>query len=166
MLDHSNPRRTTQLDLQTVAREAQYLDKLPPHQRLRLTMAGTLRDYPGQSLVLAEGAEIDEVHLILHGMVSVSLYEGINPSMWLYVSGPGTLVDMCALLDPPVSPVSIHALTDVEALVIPRATFVDVMQEEVAVSNEILRNLCSRLALVNRVAMKEVCSEYPGPSLN
>ena len=154
------------MDLQAVAREGKYLNKLPPHQMLRLTMEGTVMEFPGQSLILSDGAQIEEVYLILHGMVTVSLHQGTSPSMWLYFSGPGTVVDMCALLDPPVSPVSIYALTDVEVLAIPRDVFTEVVQAEPVVAYEIVRNLASRLALINRVVLKEISQEYPGPSLN
>lgn len=166
MLDHVEPRRKSQTDLQTVGREARYLDMLPPHQRLRLTRAGTLKKFAGGSLILSEGSEIEEVYLILRGMVTVGLCSEMNPSLSLYLSGPGTVVDMCALLNPPVSPASIHALTDVEALAIPRAVFVQVMKEETAVACEVLQHLCTRLSLISRVALKEVSQEFPGPSLN
>ena len=98
-------------------------------------------------------------------MVTVGLYGNVNPALWLYVSGPGIIVDTCALLEPPVSPVSICALTDVDVLAIPRETFAGLVQQT-AVGYEILRNLSARLALINQVALKELSQEYPGPSRN
>ena len=166
MLDSSDPRRRTQLDIQAIEPEALYLNKLPPHQVLRLNSAGTVKEFPGESQILTEGSEIEELYLILQGMVSVGLYQNVNPALWLYFSGPGTLVDMCALLDPPISPVSIRALTDVRALVIPRADFLEVIQEEPTVGYEIARNLSSRLALIAHVVLKEFCQSPPEPSIN
>jgi len=154
------------MDLQSIAREAQYLNKIRSHQVLRLNLAGAVTEFPAESVILTEGTQIDEVYLILRGMVTVGLYQGIDPALWLYVSGPGTVVDMCALLEPPVSPVSIRALTDVEALAIPRAEFVEVVQEEPAVGYEILRNLCSRLSLITLVTLKEFSQGSSGPSRN
>ncbi len=166
MLNYSDPRRRSQLELQAIVREAEYLNKLPSHLMLRLNLAGTLKEYPAEALILAEGSEIEELHLIMQGMVAVGLYQEVDPALWLYVSGPGTLVDTCALLDPPISPVSIRALTDVEALAIPRAVFMEVMQEEPAVGYEILRNLSSRLSLISHVILKEFHQGPTGPSLN
>ena len=128
--------------------------------------AGTVKEFPREAVMLDEGAEIEEVYLILRGMVSVSLYPSVNPALWLYVAGPGTLVDVSALLDPPISPVSIRALWDIEVLAIPRDAFADLMKEEASVGYEILQNHCNRLALINRVALKQLAQEFPGPSLN
>ena len=166
MLDHSDSRRTTQLDLQTAAREAQCLDRLPAQDRLNLTLAGTVKNFDGESVILSEGTDIEEVYLILRGLVTVGMYQGINPALWLYVSGPGTIVDTCALLDPPVSPVTIRALTDVEVLAIPRAAFVKVIRANPDVGYELLQNLCSRLSLITRITLKEFIQGSPGPSLN
>ena len=166
MLDQSGPRRTHQTDIHDIVQQAQYLSKLPLHQRLALTMAGTVKEFPRESLILSEGSQIEEVYLVLRGMVTVGLYQGVAPSFWLYVSGPGTIVDMFALLEPPVSPVSIYALTDVEMLAIPRAAFVEVMQEESALGYEALQSLCTRLSLITRVALKEFSHGATVPSHN
>ena len=123
-------------------------------------------EFPERSLILREGSEIEDVYLVLRGMVTVSLYQGISPSLWLYHSGPGTVADMCALLEPPVSPVSINALTDVEVLAIPRDVLVEVLLEQPVLACKVLRNLASRLALINRVVLKEISEELPGPSKN
>ena len=154
------------MDIQSIVRDAQCLDRLPPQEMLNLTMAGTVKEFPCESVLLSEGSEIEEVYLILRGLVSVGLYEGINPALWLYISGPKTLVDTCALLDPPVSPVTIRALTDVEILAIPRVAFVKVMQTHTDVGYELLQNLCSRLSLITRITLKEFIQGSPGPSLN
>lgn len=155
-----------QENLQAITREAQYLNKLPYDKVLRLNLAGSAKEFPGQSEILAEGSEILEVYLILQGMVTVGLYHEISPSLSLYVAGPGAVVDMCALLEPPVSPVSIYALTDVHALAIPRATFVEVLEDEPALGYEILKHLCTRLSLITRVTLKEFSEGCSGPSRN
>ena len=166
MLDHSDSRWASQRDLQAIAQEAPYLRKLPPHQTFRLVLAGTVRQFAGQTVLLSEGSEVEEVYLVLHGTVTVGLYQAENPALWLYVSGPGTVVDMCVLLEPPVSPVSIRALSDVEVLAIPRKAFVEVISEETDVGYEILKNYCSRLSLINQVTLKEFSQESPSPSSN
>ena len=166
MLDHTDPRRIAQRDIQAIATEAQYLRKLPSSKVLRMILAGTVKRFPGQNVILEEGSQVEEVYLILHGTVAVGLYGGIDPTLWLYVSGPGTVVDMCALLEPPVSPVSIRTLSDVEVLAIPRTVFAELMREETAVGYEILQNYCTRLSLINQVTLKQFSQEYPGPSRN
>ena len=162
----SEPLRGSAADLQSITRESKYLNALPLERHLSLITAGRMTRFPRKSLLLEEGAEIEDVYLILGGMVSIGLYRNENPTMWLYSGGPGTTVDVCALLDPPVSPVSVTALSDVEALAIPRPVFADVIADEPAVGYEILQHLASRLSLISRVAVKECYEEYPGPSMN
>ena len=166
MLHQSDSGRRASGGLQVIDQYARYLNKFPPHQQLYLTMAGTVKEFPAESLVLAQGSQIEEVYLILRGIVTVGLYQNKSPSLWLYVSGPGTMGDMCALLDPPVSPVSIYALTDVEALAIPRSTFVEVMQQEPALGYEALQALCTRLSFITCLTHERSYKDAPGPSLN
>ena len=166
MLEYSDPQRISTRELQSIAQEAKHFSRLPDRSVLDLVTSGYIREFPWESVLLNEGADIEEVFLILRGTVSVGLYEDVNPAMWLYVSGPGTVVDMCALLDPPVSPVTIRALSDVEALAIPRAQLVAVMEEEPTVGYHILKSVSSRLSLMNQVTMKEFAQDYPGPSRN
>ena len=166
MLDYTEPRRVAREDLQAITKEAEYLNKLPPIQLRRLMGASTEKQFTAGSVLVSEGSDIEEVHLILRGMVSVGLYEASNPAMWLYVSGPGTIVDMFALLEPPVSPVSVRALSDVDALSIPREVLLDVMKEEASVACEVLRALCTRMSIINRVTLQELSQEWPGPSRN
>ena len=102
------------------------------------------------SVVSPEGREITEVYFLLEGMVTVGLYGGTDPDDYLYISGPGTVVDMCALLDPPISPVTVRALTDVEVQVIPREGFVQMVKSEPSLGSELLRELSTRLSLITR----------------
>ena len=166
MLDSSQPRRIAQKDLQSISREAHGLSKLPRSQLLRIVRAGTAKQFPGKTVLLREGAQVEEVYFILRGMVAVGLYQDSNPALWLYVSGPGSMVDTCALLDPPVSPVSINALSDVDVLAVPRSVLVEVIEEEPTVGYQMLRTLCTKMAIINQVTMKELTEEYPGPSIN
>ncbi len=162
----NNLSQTHRAELQALAKEVRILKGLPKHQSLRLTSDGKLKQFPGQSVVLTEGSPVDEVYLTLRGTVAVGLYPEANPALWLYVSGPGALVDTSALLDPPVSPVTVRALSDLTVLAISREAFVEVIEEEPAVGYRILQDYSSRLALINRVTLKEISEEFPGPALN
>ena len=166
MLDHSDPRRIVQHELQSLGRESRLFNKLAPARALRLIRASAERSFPAESLILDEGAEIEEVYIICRGMVSIGLYRNTDPTVWLYVSGPGTVVDTCVLLDPPISPVSVRALSDLEVLAIPRAEFLQVIEEEPSVGYDIIRSLCNRLCLINRVLVEEFCQAPQGPSRN
>ena len=149
-----------------VAPDAGYLNKLPSVQLLQLAAAGTVKEFPEGSLILAEGEPIKEVHLIRRGKVVVGLFPEISPSAWLYVSGPGTLVDPSALLEPPISPVRTCALTDVEALAVPRSIFVEIMGEQPQAGYQALQSFCSRLSLVARVTLSARRKDFERSSPN
>ena len=166
MLNYDEPRRVAQRKLQSFASEAKYLNKLPQSQVLTLIQAGQVKKFGPAELLLSQGSKIEEVYLVLHGTVSSGLYANSNPALWLYISGPGTVVDMSALLDPPESPVSIRALSEVEVLAIPRDQFVEVIEENPDVGYAIMRNLCVRMSVINQVTLKEFAQEYHGPSRN
>ena len=104
MLDHYYSLSAIDNDLFGIAKNAQYLSKLPLHQLRRIIASGTVRQFAGQTVVLQEGSAPEEIYLILRGTVAVSTHQALDPSCWLYVSGRGTMVDMCSLLDQPVSP--------------------------------------------------------------
>ena len=166
MLNYEEPRRVAQRKLQSIASEAKYLNDLPQSQVLYLIQMGQVKKFGPEEMLLSQGSKIEEVYLVLHGTVSVGVYTDSNPAMWLYISGPGTVVDMCALLDPAESPVSIRALSEVEVLAIPRDRFVEVIEEYPDVGYTIMRNLCVRMSVINQVTLMEFAQEHPGPSHN
>ena len=96
MPDYPDPIRTAQQDLQAAAREAQYLHKLPPSKLLRLIGASAGKRFESDSVLLNEGSLIEDVYIVLQGLVVVGLYQESSPALWLYVSGRGTIVDACA----------------------------------------------------------------------
>jgi len=65
------------------------------------------------------------------------------------------MVDMCALLDPSVSPLTILALSDLEVLAISQVDFAQVMQD-----------LYARMSMISKVVLKEYHQQSNGPSLN
>ena len=166
MLRYIDSRQPVRSELQEVSREAHYLDKLSRNHRLKLTSAGTVKRLPAETLILAEGSIIEEVSIILRGMVRTRLNDSSETPVNLYVSGPGPVVDSCALLDPPVAPISVRTLSDVEVLTIPRETFVRLVSREPTVGYEILQNLSRRLCLISEAAIKPLAGEYSGPFKN
>ena len=166
MLDYTDPRRLYHDDIYGITRDADQLGKLSAPSRLRLVAAGSVEEIPAETIMLEEGAEIREVHLIRRGMVTVSLHQSLDPALWLYNAGPGTLVGGYALLDPPISPVTIRAMTDTETLVIPRSALLEVIEAEPLVGFQVLQKVASRLALITRATLREISQEYPGPSCN
>ena len=161
MLNHHDLRGNAGGELLAVADDLRYLNKLPAGQLLRASMAGTVKQFPRNSDIITEGSHIEEVYIILRGKVSAGLYDGPDTRIRFCVSGPGTIVDTSALLDPPVSLLTVRALSDVEALAVPQQTFVKLMNEETAVGFEVLRNLCNRMSQIKQVTFEQLRSNGP-----
>ena len=60
-------------------------------------MAGTVEEFHGERIILAEGPQIERVYLVSRGVGTVGLYKGIKLSLRLYASEPGTVRDMHTL---------------------------------------------------------------------
>ncbi|MBI4202762.1 MAG: Crp/Fnr family transcriptional regulator [Chloroflexi bacterium] len=166
MLNHSDPRRAGQRDLQTLSLHERFFNHLSPVNALEMCLAAVEKQFAKDSYLLREGQDIEEVYIIQEGLVAAGLYRTVSPSLWLYVAGPGTLVDSYGLLGAVASPVSIVALSDVKTLAIPRERFAEIMGREPAVENGLLRSLSGRLSMINQVAFKELTTGFPAPSRN
>jgi hypothetical protein len=105
-------------EMQPAVQESRFLNTLPSEQVARLVRKGAPVHFPADATILDPSAQGDEAYIIQQGIVSVGLYQDEGSSLWLYVSGPGSIVDLYAALDPPIVPVTARALTDVEALAV------------------------------------------------
>ena len=148
MIQQSSSNWTCSINSRNIAQEVAHVGGLPSRQILSSNTSGYLKEFSEESCLIAQGSTIDEVFLILRGLITISLFQETGPSIGLYVSGPGTMVDTSAVLDPPVSPVNVNALTDVETLAIPREVFVHLLQQEPTIGYETVQALCTRLSLI------------------
>ncbi len=73
MIDEFSISRPSETELQAITREVQYLDELTSEQSLRLTAQGTLKYFPGQSIVVSEGSLMVEVLLTVRGTIAVGV---------------------------------------------------------------------------------------------
>ncbi|MBI4197708.1 MAG: Crp/Fnr family transcriptional regulator [Chloroflexi bacterium] len=166
MLNHQDPRRAAQLDLQSTSPDQRFFNHLSLTSALEMSLVGVIKLFPKDSVLLREREEVEEVYIIQEGFVASGLYQSVNPSLWLYVSGPGALVDSFGLLHPATSPVTVVALGDVKALAIPQSRFAEIMGKEPAVEVALLRSLSTRLSLINQVAFGELVCGRPAYSRN
>ena len=166
MLRDSDSRDQTIVITTTQLKEAQHLGQMTTAQLRHLATCGTRRWFETDEPLIGQGENLDSLLVILQGKVSVSVDMGSTRTLWLYVAGPGSLVDSCALLDPPAAPIAVYALSSVEALEIPRACLLKEINERPAIGYEMMQELCERLSLIARVLVKQVGNEAPRFSPN
>ena len=147
-------------------KQAQYIGQLDMPKISHLASCGTRRSFAPDMPILQPDEVLDSLFVIIQGEVTVSVDYGTNRTIWLYVAGPGNLVDMSVLLDPPAASIAVHALSSVEALEIPRACLLKEIGEQPSVGYAMMQQLSERLSLVSRVLAKRQTDNTPMFSIN
>jgi len=78
---------------------------------------------------------------------------GLEHPSWLYVAGPGSIVDLGIFSDPPISPVTTHALSGVKTIAIPRQCWLQELSNQPDLAMEMLQRQNERLGLIERLAV-------------
>ena len=166
MLSNSDSRDQAIVITTAQLKEVPFFRHLPTTQLCHLATCATRRWFEADSLLFGQEENLDSLFVIVQGMVSVTANVGSQRTLWLYTAGPGSLVDLSILLDPPVAPVAVYTLSPVEVLEIPRECLLKELGEQPAIGYEMMQQLCQRLSLVTRVVAKQCPEEAPRFSLN
>ena len=86
-------------------------------------------------------------------MVGFTVDFGLDRHSWLYVAGPGSIVDLGIFSDPPISPVTTQALSDVKTIAIPRQCWLQELSNQPELMMEIIRRQNERLGLIERLGV-------------
>ena len=112
--------------------------------RAALARVGTTRDYePGQVLV-RQGAQLRDVHVLLNGRAVVVRATPQGKDVLLALRGPGDTVGELAALDPAPRTATATALEVLSSLVIPGDRFIDFLGERPAAMLAMLQLLARR----------------------
>jgi len=142
------------LELLDVLRRAPVLRKLPLGELDRLASQSSARFFePGTHLIEA-GSEAEEVFVILEG--SVTVHGGIRDQeqSLLAVRGVGELVGEMALVDGMRRSARVAAQGRVEALVIPRDSFLSALSGHAEACLDLVRTLSRRLRESDRAQIQ------------
>ena len=91
--------------------------------------------------------------MILDGVVGFTVDFGLERPLWLYVAGPGSIVDLGIFSDPPISPVTTHALSAVKTIAIPRQCWFQELSDQPDLAMEMKQRQNKRLSLIERLAV-------------
>jgi NTE family protein len=130
-----------------------FLDGLSLADRQRLEQSLEHRQFPKDSVILAEGDAPREMYIITSGSADVSMVGPSNVEHQISTLGPGDSVgEMSVLTGQPVS-ATVRALTDVEVLVLSDVDFDKVCSELPQLYRNLGSILSARLARTNRRAV-------------
>src|ERR1700685_4394351 len=137
-------------------RNEQMFPKLTPNEIDRLRRFGEVRHYaPGEALFVT-GSVAPGMYVLIKGSVRVTSRDTLGPSAPIVEQGPGDFVAEVGQLSGQPAFVDVHAIDDVEALLIPPENLRTLMIEEPELGERIMHAL-----ILRRVALIEVGAGGP-----
>jgi thioredoxin reductase (NADPH) len=137
-------------------RNEQMFPKLTPNEINRLHRFGEVRHYaPGEALFVT-GSVAPGMYVLINGAVRVTRRDPLGHSAPIVEQGPGDFVAEVGQLSGQSAFVDVHAIDDVEALLIPPENLRTLMIEEPELGERIMHAL-----ILRRVALIEVGAGGP-----
>ena len=90
-------------------KQIQYMGRLGSSALSHLGRCIHFREFRAETTIFKQGEHLDCVLVIFEGAVSSSIEIGFNESLRLYVTGPGEIIDLGLLKNPPTSPVTVQS---------------------------------------------------------
>jgi CRP/FNR family cyclic AMP-dependent transcriptional regulator len=150
MPDSVQPSRTRLLhDLPLLAR-------LPEADIAALAARGRTRDYPAGGAIFREGEPGDSLHVVISGLIRVSVGAGSGDEATVAHVGPGDCVGELALLDGRPRSATATAVEPTRTLVVDRRTFVAWLSERPAAALALLETISLRLRRTDE-ALADFC---------
>jgi CRP-like cAMP-binding protein len=118
---------------------------LPPQTLARMAKLALRRDYVKGNIVFAQGDEPDALYGVISGRVRISASGKSGQEVFLSLMEPGDTFGEIAVMDGLPRTASATAVELTTLLVIRRDDFVDLLNNEPAVTQHVLRLLCQRL---------------------
>jgi transcriptional regulator with PAS, ATPase and Fis domain len=133
------------LQLLDALRHVDVLRHLPLGALDRMVSRSQLRVFPSGGVLIEEGAAGEEVWVLLEGHVSVRLALSEHEQRAVAVRRAGALVGEMALVDDLPRSATVTAESEVRALCVPRAAFLEAVSGHPGAALELVRTLSLRL---------------------
>jgi len=128
-----------------VADQRGFLAELAPEELDELRAIGTRRHYPAGTTLFTAGEPANMVVVVQRGRIKLSYHTDDGREVVLGVRRDGDVVGELAVLDNAPRSATARALDDVDALTIPAAAFLQLLQERARLPFALLRTLARRL---------------------
>ena len=136
-------------------KESQYMGRLSSSALSHLSRCSHFREFRAETPIFKQGEYLDCVLVVFDGAVSSSIEIGSNGYLWLFVTGPGDIIDLGLLNNTPASPVTAQALCNVKTLAIPRQCLLQELAKEPVLEFEIMQRQKERFSLMQRLVEKQ-----------
>lgn len=115
----------------------------------RLAAQSVLRKFERGSFLFRTGEPAERIYVIQHGRVAATVSSRDGAKLTFHIAEAGECAGFSALLDPQGHQASAHALTHVEAVVIPAAACLELISAEPWVGLDYARELTSVIRILN-----------------
>ena len=145
--------------IQEFLRQVPLFAELDDDELARVLMAGLVRRYPEGALIIREGAEASQLHVIHEGRVRIGkVVPGVGEEA-LTILGPGEYFGEVELLDGWTAAAQVIAHTDCEVLAIPYSEVTELMGRP-ELANKFLWAIARTLARRLRESNQRVVSLF------
>lgn len=107
---------------------AEFFDICDDEQRRMLAFASDIRRFDADMVIYSAGTEPEGAYILMSGTLKAKP-EGTAGGKPYAISEPGSVVSAMALILPKPRPVTITAVTDSLALLVPRHAFIKLLQQ-------------------------------------
>jgi CRP/FNR family cyclic AMP-dependent transcriptional regulator len=122
-----------------------------PDELSDILLRGHHRSYKRDQEIMAQGDEGDSLFVILAGLARVSMLAANGREIVLDYAEPGAVLGEIAFLDRGERTASVHAIEPVEALILSRAAFDQIVDRHPGMAMRLLRAMASRMRQSNQV---------------
>lgn len=122
-----------------------------PDELSDILLRGHHRSFKRDQELMAQGAEGDSLFIVLSGLARVSMVAANGREIVLDYAEPGAVLGEIAFLDKGERTASVHAIEPVDALIISRAAFDEIVARHKGMAMRLLRAMARRLRVSNQV---------------
>jgi CRP-like cAMP-binding protein len=141
--------------------ESRAWQRLTPDDQAALTAAGHHRAWGPGDVIMSQGDPPGSTIVIRRGWVKISATNDRGDNAPLAARGPGEIVGELAPISDRPRNATVHAITDVHALVIPRDRLLAVMQRHPGIANEFIHTTAVRLEQSDRLRLETGGPDFP-----
>ena len=122
-----------------------------PDELSDVLLRGHHRTFKRDQEIMAQGAEGDSLFIVLSGLARVSMLAANGREIVLDYAEPGAVLGEIAFLDKGERTASVHAIDPVDALILSRAAFDEIVARHKGMAMRLLRAMARRLRQSNQV---------------
>ncbi|MCA1661665.1 MAG: Crp/Fnr family transcriptional regulator [Novosphingobium sp.] len=122
-----------------------------PDELSDVLLRGHHRTFKRDQELMAQGAEGDSLFIVLSGLARVSMVAANGREIVLDYAEPGAVLGEIAFLDRGERTASVHAIDPVDALILSRAAFDEIVARHKGMALRLLRAMARRLRQSNQV---------------